>query len=36
MVRFHLYIWWNLAYLNQTFCMGSPHTCMVWGGLLVL
>jgi hypothetical protein len=23
-VRFHLYTWWNLAYLNQTFCMGAP------------
>nr|VDD22454.1 unnamed protein product [Brassica rapa] len=31
MVRFHLYIWWNLAYLNQTFCMGSPHA-LVWSG----
>ncbi|KAH9780836.1 photosystem II CP43 reaction center protein [Citrus sinensis] len=29
-------IWRNLAYLNQAFCMGSPCTCMVWGGLLVL
>ncbi|KAE9610928.1 putative photosystem antenna protein [Lupinus albus] len=26
MARFHLYIWWNLAYLNQTFCMGSTCT----------
>ncbi|KAK9082274.1 hypothetical protein Syun_031732 [Stephania yunnanensis] len=26
---FHLYTWRNLAYLNQTFCMGSPSTCMV-------
>jgi hypothetical protein len=34
MVRFHLYTWWNLAYLNQTFCMGAPCTCMVWKGLL--
>nr|YP_009561511.1 photosystem II CP43 chlorophyll apoprotein [Commiphora foliacea]QAT19599.1 photosystem II CP43 chlorophyll apoprotein [Commiphora foliacea] len=36
LVRFHLYIWRNLAYLNQTLCMGSPCTCMVGGGLLVL
>ncbi|MBA0673244.1 hypothetical protein Goklo_025002 [Gossypium klotzschianum] len=36
MVRFYLYIWWNLAYLNQTFCMGSPCTCMVGRGLLIL
>ena len=25
MVRFHLYTWWNLAYLNQTLCLhGLP------------
>ncbi|GMP29888.1 hypothetical protein CsSME_00032883 [Camellia sinensis var. sinensis] len=36
MVRFHLYTWWNLAYLNQTLRMGSPRACMVWRGLLVL
>ncbi|KAM0070954.1 putative photosystem antenna protein [Helianthus debilis subsp. tardiflorus] len=27
MVRFHLYTWWNLAYLNQTLRMGSTCTC---------
>ncbi|KAL5723217.1 hypothetical protein ACHQM5_006640 [Ranunculus cassubicifolius] len=41
MVRFHLYIWWNLAYINQTLCVGSTSTsalsvfgftacCFVW------
>ncbi|TXG60138.1 hypothetical protein EZV62_014711 [Acer yangbiense] len=24
----------NLVYLNQTFCMGSPCTCMVWEAYL--
>jgi len=26
----------NLAYLNQTLCMGSTCTCMVWSSLLIL
>ncbi|KAI3907408.1 hypothetical protein MKW92_031674 [Papaver armeniacum] len=34
MVRFHLYIWWNLAYLNQTLCMGPSRPCMVWEAYL--
>jgi hypothetical protein len=28
MVRFHLYTWWNLAYLNRTLCM-ARHA-LVW------
>lgn len=36
MVRFHLYTWRNLAYLNQTLRVGSTCPCMVWGGLLIL
>ncbi|CAN1869526.1 Photosystem II CP43 reaction center protein [Linum perenne] len=36
MVRFHLSIWRNLAYLNQTLCVGSPCTCLVGRSLLVL
>ncbi|KAI5444295.1 hypothetical protein KIW84_012794 [Lathyrus oleraceus] len=35
MVGFHLYTWWNLAYLNQTLCMGSACTSMVWRSLLI-
>lgn len=36
MVGFHLYTWWNLAYLNQTLCLGSACTSMVWRSLLIL
>ncbi|RYQ97966.1 hypothetical protein Ahy_B08g094038 [Arachis hypogaea] len=28
-------IWWNLAYFNQTFCLDSACTCMIWKSLFV-
>nr|VDD65884.1 unnamed protein product [Brassica oleracea] len=30
-LRFHLYIWWNLAYLNQTTFAWARHA-LVWSG----
>ncbi|KAL4397216.1 hypothetical protein AHAS_Ahas01G0169700 [Arachis hypogaea] len=36
MVGFDLYTWWNLAYFNQTFCVGSVCTCMVRRSFFVL